>query len=213
MNEREWAKEILGKTQGRASAVIELGAHHGHDTKLLFDVAGKPCKYIAVEADPRNIPILKQNIGDRNIKVIPAAIWSSCDRIVLNLSGGNATGSSSVRLPFKHLEYFPQIPFTGKVTIPALSLDSISESFHVGIVDFIWSDIQGAERDMVAGGKQTLARTRWLLTECDRYEMYAGQATRDELLKILGDDWELIAEWPADANLLLKNRKLCETLQ
>lgn len=41
MNEREWAKEILGKTQGRASAVIELGAHHGHDTKLLFDVAGK----------------------------------------------------------------------------------------------------------------------------------------------------------------------------
>lgn len=66
---------------------------------------------------------------------------------------------------------------------------------------------------MVAGGKQTLARTRWLLTECDRYEMYAGQATRDELLKILGDDWELIAEWPADANLLLKNRKLCETLQ
>jgi FkbM family methyltransferase len=207
LSERDWATEIAANGTAPA-AIIELGAHHGNDTVLMYDACAKPCQYIAVEADPRNVPVLRQRILGRSIHVVHAAVWDERGEIPFNLCEGNANGSSSARIPLKHLECFPHIPFKETVWVPALTLDAIAEAHGIGHVTLIWSDIQGAERNMVAGGRKTLARTSWLLTECDRIEMYEGQATRDELLKILGADWELVAEWPDNANLLLRNRAI-----
>lgn len=184
--------------------IIELGAHHGNDTAELYAACVRPAHYIAVEADPRNVPILTRRVLGMNVNVIHAAIWNDCGVIPFHLCEGNANASSSARAPLKHLECFPAIPFERIVEVPALTLDAIIEAYAIDQVDLIWCDIQGAERDMIAGGQQTLARTRWLLTECDRIEMYEGQATRDELLKLL-PGWEVVAEWPANANLLLRN--------
>ena len=207
--EREWAKEIIARAAGSETTVIELGAHHGNDTVELYDAARSgPCRYVAVEADPRNVPVLRARIDPRPVEVLHAAVWDSCGLIPFHLCEGNANGSSSAREPLKHLEHFPTIPFRGIAQVPSLTLDAIADAYGIGQVDLIWSDIQGAERNMVAGGRRTLARTSWLLTECDRIEMYAGQATRDELLEILGPDWELVAEWPENANLLLRNRSV-----
>jgi FkbM family methyltransferase len=201
-----WAKEIAAD----ASVIVELGAHHGNDTVEIYDACTRPCRYVAVEADPRNVPVLCQRIERRSVEVLHAAVWDTCGVIPFHLCEGNANGSSSAREPLKHLEHFPTIPFKLTVPVPSLTLDAITDGCGIDHVDLIWSDIQGAERNMVAGGRRTLARTSWLLTECDRVEMYAGQATRDELLEILGPDWELVAEWPANANLLLRNRRLSD---
>lgn len=205
--EREYATEIVSHPKGRGSVIVELGAHHGHDTAILYDAAAKPVTYIAVEADPRNIPVLEQRIYPRDVSIVHAAIWDRAGEVDLHLSHGEGTGSSSVRPPLKHLEHFPGIAFNGSARVPALPLDSITLLCELWHADLIWCDIQGAERNMIAGGRQTLARTSWLLTECDSIEMYAGQATRDELLDLLGPEWELVAEWPENANLLLRNRK------
>ena len=207
-SERDWALEIVANAAIPA-AIIELGAHHGNDTAALYDACAKPCRYVAVEADPRNVPVLSRRLFGRPVHVLHAAVWDDCGEIPFHLCEGNANASSSARQPLKHLEHFPGVPFTEIVQVPALTLDAIADAYCIDRVALIWSDIQGAERNMVAGGRRTLARTSWLLTECDRIEMYAGQATRDELLQILGTDWELVAEWPDNANLLLRNRTLC----
>lgn len=204
--EQQFATAIVANTTRETVTVIELGAHHGNDTVLLYDAAVRPwATYIAVEADPRNIPVLQQRIGERDIQVLHAAIWDEPGMITLHQSEGNHNGSSSVREPHLHLQYFPDIEFKSDIQVPALTLDAIATAYNVGLIDLIWCDIQGAERNMVAGGRKTLERTRWLLTECDRVEMYRGQATRNELIKILGLHWELVAEWPETANLLLRN--------
>jgi FkbM family methyltransferase len=205
--EREYATEIVARPKGRGTVIMELGAHHGHDTALLYDAAIKPVKYIAVEADPRNIPTLEMRVQPRPIEILHAAIWDRMGEIDLHLSHGEGAGSSSLRAPLKHLEHFPDIKFSGHARVHALPLDSITLYYAINHVDLIWCDIQGAERNMIAGGRMTLARTSWLLTECDRIEMYEGQATRDELLDLLGPHWELVAEWPENANLLLRNRR------
>jgi FkbM family methyltransferase len=204
--EREYATEIVSHPKGPGSVIVELGAHHGNDTALLYDAAAKPVTYIAVEADPRNIPIFEQRVYPRAVSILHAAIWDRAGEVDLYLSHGEGTGSSSVRPPLKHLEYFPDIAFNGSVRVRALPLDSITLLCEIAHVDLIWCDIQGAERNMIAGGRQTLARTSWLLTECYSIEMYEGQATRDELLHLLGSQWALVAEWPENANLLLRNR-------
>jgi len=213
-SERESAVEILStrlaeRQEGCSPAtVIELGAHHGNDTAVLYGACKLPPLYIAVEADPRNIPVLTRRLLGLRVNVIHAALWDSCGDIPFHLCEGNANASSSAREPLEHLRHFPWIPFQAKVLVPALTLDAIADAYQIEHIDLIWSDIQGAERNMIAGGRRALSRTSWLLTECDRVEMYAGQATRDELLGILGPDWELVAEWPANANLLLRNRRL-----
>jgi FkbM family methyltransferase len=206
-SEREYATEIIANAPGPRVTVLELGAHHGNDTVLLYDAATKPITYVAVEADPRNVPLLERRIERRPVNILHAAIWHEDGQAVLHLSEGRGDGSSSVRKPLKHLDHFPDIAFVGTVPVPAVTLDWVAARYGIEQVDLIWCDIQGAERNMIAGGRETLARTRWLLTECDRIEMYEGQATRDELLKLL-PDWELIAEWPENANLLLRNRRL-----
>jgi FkbM family methyltransferase len=205
--EREYATEIVSRPR-RGATILELGAHHGHDTALLYDAAAKPVKYVAVEADPRNIPILEDRVKTRQVEIVHAAIWNSTGEVDLHLSHGEGIGSSSVRVPYKHFDHYPHISFSGSARVQSLPLDSISLYYQLVNIDLIWCDIQGAERDMIAGGKMTLARTSWLLTECDQVEMYEGQATRDELLKLLGTDWELVAEWPENANLLLRNRAI-----
>lgn len=203
--EREYAVEII-RAAGPGATIIELGAHHGNDTVVLYDAAFSPVSYIAVEADPRNVSILSNRVGHRYVQVIRAAIWDKCELVTLYLSEGHGNGSSSVREPLEHVRHFPHIAFNHTTEVQAITLDAIAADCSG--VDLIWCDIQGAERNMIAGGRATLARTKWLLTECDRFEMYAGQATRDELLEILGPDWELVAEWRENANLLLRNRKL-----
>jgi FkbM family methyltransferase len=207
-SERDYATEIIANAPGPRTTIIELGAHHGNDTVLLYDAAVTPLTYVAVEADPRNVPVLERRIEGRRVNILHAAVSDGTGEVTLYLSEGNGTGSSSIREPLKHLEYFPDISFRETVQVPALTLDAIAACYAIGPVDLIWCDIQGAERNMLAGGRQTLTRTSWLLTECDQVEMYAGQATRDELLEILGREWEIVAEWPENANLLLRNRAL-----
>ena len=203
--EREYATEIIANAPGPRVTVLELGAHHGNDTVLLYDATTKPITYVAIEADPRNVPILQRRIENRLISILHAAVWDGTGEVALHIAEGRGDGSSSARKPLLHLEHFPDVAFRDTIRVPAMTLDAISSMCALGKIDLIWCDIQGAEKNMIAGGHATLARTRWLLTECDRVEMYEGQATRDELLELL-PDWELIAEWPEDANLLLRNR-------
>lgn len=200
-----WCREILADRQ--RPTVIELGAHHGTDTSELYDYCyGGPAKYIAVEADARNLPNLRLHMEKRtkNFFIVHAAI-AAADGVVdlYQADGAEGTGSSSIRRPKKHLETWPQITFERAVEVPAVTLDTLAEYFGIDEIDLLWCDIQGAERDMIAGGQRTLARTRWLLAEADQEEYYEGQALRDELPGLL-PGFELICEWPEHANLLFR---------
>ena len=187
--------------------VVELGAHHGTDTSYLYDMCpGGPALYVAVEADARNLPNLRGHMRDRtrNLAIIHAAIAAFDGMTDLYLADGEkGTGSSSIRWPKKHLETWPDITFETTVQVPALTLDTLTDTLGIGEINLIWCDIQGAERDMIAGSQRTLARTRWLLVEADCEEYYEGQALRDELPGML-PGWELMAEWPEHANLLFR---------
>lgn len=202
--ELDWAREIVAGR--RLPTIIELGAHHGNETIRIYDACStQPSIYVAVEADPRNIAVLARRIqGRRNIVIVHAAIANYSGEIDFHLSdGGDASGS--IREPKEHLVHFPQIRFERTVRVPALALNELASQYKIGHVNLIWCDIQGAERDMIEGGNLVLERTEYLFAEADRCEMYQGQAQRDELISLL-PSFELIAEWPENANLLFRNR-------
>jgi hypothetical protein len=69
--------------------------------------------------------------------------------------------------------------------VPVTRLDSWAAAQNIGQVDLIWADMQGAERDLIAGGGKTLSRTRYLYTEYSNDEWYEGQANLLEIMEML----------------------------
>jgi len=204
MTEIETAVSILKDLQ--RPVVLELGAHYGVDTCVMYDACSDPV-YIAVEPDPRVFQVLIEAVGSRNALLVEKAISDHVGEAVLHLCESESLASSSIRAPKEHLTCFPWITFERDLAVECLTLDALAEQQGLDYVDLIWSDLQGAERDMIAGGQRTLAMTKHLILECDRVEMYEGQITRDEIMGYL-PDFELIDEWPDSANLYLRNRRL-----
>ncbi len=76
-------------------------------------------------------------------------------------------------------------------------LDTWAKEHGVTAVDFIWADIQGAEGDLITGGKETLANTRYFYTEYSDEELYEGQPTLAQLQSML-PTFSIVRRYPMD---------------
>lgn len=114
--------------------------------------------------------------------------------------------SGSLCEPTGHYTRSPEIKFKNPILVPCMRLDTwYQNEKRLKSLDFIWADVQGSQRLLIAGGKQTLCHTKWLYIESHDPPAYAGEPTQEELIVEL-------AEWfePVDfyaENILFKNRK------
>lgn len=201
--ERHAIADVL---RGMADPIlVELGAYGGEDSEWLRSACNSRYMVnVMVEPDTRNCEIIrKYRRGERTI-LIEAAIADytglvDFHRGVDERCDGGRSGSGSIRVPTGHLAAFPEIKFDpGRV--PCWSLDHLMRSLQLPAIDLLWVDIQGAERDMIAGGAMTLAETNYIFIEAEQTELYDGQALRAELLAML-PDFKVVGEF--DCNLLL----------
>ncbi|WP_448379798.1 FkbM family methyltransferase [Gloeomargarita sp.] len=113
--------------------------------------------------------------------------------------------SGSIRKPKKHREVFPWCTFEQTIQVPTQKLDTWWQTAGFPQIDFIWADVQGAEVDLIQGGKKALAHTRYLYTEYANVELYEGQIPLREILRLL-PDFQLVYRFSGD--VLLKNKRL-----
>ena len=70
--------------------------------------------------------------------------------------------------------------------IKTKKLDTWVKENEIPLIDFIWADVQGAERELIEGGKETLnKKTRYFYTEFSNEELYEDQPTLDEICRLL----------------------------
>jgi hypothetical protein len=69
-------------------------------------------------------------------------------------------------------------------------------------IDLIWADTQGAEADLIAGGVEALAKTRFFYTEYSDDEWYEGQPNLKKILEML-PNFNIVHRFTMD--ILLKN--------
>jgi len=206
-------REIVGPA---ARVVLEVGAHHGTDTRNLlatFPDATIHC----FEPDPRAAEIHAASIRDRRVHLHRLAVGATNGRADFHMSGGQrpdlpgtersryAKGwdqSGSLRRPTGHLKRHPWCTFSRTVPVEVRTLDAWSRKHAAGEIALIWADVQGAEGDLIAGGRETLARTRFLHCEYSDEELYEGEPTLAELLELL-PDFEVVRRFPED--VLLRN--------
>jgi FkbM family methyltransferase len=196
---REWVERRFAGPG--AKTFLELGAHRGSDTEWMARIPGITLH--AFEPDPRN-----RQPARPNVILHRAAIAAADGRAPFVLSdsgwGREWTYSSSLKRPRRHLERYP-VTFGETIEVETIALDSFARRNGIDTVDFIWADIQGAEGEMIRGGRELLRRTRYLYTEYSDDEMYEGQSPLAEILSML-PDFRVLELWPED--VLLENRAL-----
>ena len=192
--------------------VVELGAYRGEDgqnfERMIRD--GQTLLHIMVEPDFHNQEVIA-NVGHRplgpNRRLIRGAIASQPGRRHFRFSHDSrddSRGSGSILEPTGHLEHFPTIAFEEPAIVECFTLDQIFATEGLTKIDLLWVDIQGAEREMIMGGKEALAKTRFCFMEAEEIELYAGQALKPELIALL-DGWTLIEDF--GFNILLGNSR------
>jgi FkbM family methyltransferase len=180
---------------------LELGAHDGSDTAWM---AALPQVTIhAFEPDPRNHPPPLANV-----LLSRAAVSDYNGRLPFILSrtgwGQPWTHSSSLKKPKNHLSRYP-VTFGETIEVDSVTLDDYARHHGLNTVDFIWADIQGAEGEMIRGGRDLLRRTRYLYTEYSNDELYEGQATLKDICDML-PEFRVVELWPED--VLLRNQEI-----
>ncbi len=182
---------------GPNPVIVELGAHVGEEAQWIIPLCNHP-KYVMVEPDPQNIRKIVNNLH-YEYSLAHGAIGNHDEQNFEfysseNLASNNRA-SGSIRKPKGHIEHFPEVTFTPIILSSLWTLDTLATAENLDHIDLLWCDIQGAERDMIEGGRATLAKTRYMMIEAEpEVELYEGQALKPELLAML-PDWVVLKDF------------------
>ena len=151
--EHHWVQESSPESHpGKGDVVVDCGAHVGVFTWKALEAGA--AKVIAVEPDPNNLECLRRNfpkeIAEGRVVLAAVGVWSKPGKMTLNLGDGGNTGMNSMVMKGG-----------GKsIDVPVVRLDDLMQELGVKRVNFIKMDIEGAEREALAGALETLKRDR-----------------------------------------------------
>ena len=209
--------EFIESEFSENSVIFEIGCHMGIDTKKIIQ-ASRSKNMHCFECDPRNIEVLKEQNLDA---IVNNTAVSNIDGYVeLYQSTGNPgvyfgddlldsndwTASSSIKKPKEHLRETPWCKFKDPIKVKSSRIDTYCGKNDIGEIDFVWMDVQGAEREVILGFGEMMKKTRYIYTEYSDTELYEdGMMPKNILMKLLGDEWTIIYDFGTD--VLLKNTK------
>lgn len=151
--EHEWMKSSTPQAYVRkGDVVIDCGAHIGVFTWKALEAGA--AKVVAVEPDPANLECLRRNfkkeIAEGRVVLAPVGVWSKAGTMKLSLGEGGNTGMNSMVEKESDRE----------IEVPVVTLDQLVKDQGLARVDFIKMDIEGAEREALAGSLETLKKDR-----------------------------------------------------
>lgn len=208
--EQEKQKVTAILEQFKNPCIVELGAHTGEEENWFSDAAQGKLRHIMVEPDTRNVKHLLDKPTGTDRRVIIAAVSRENGTAEFHFSDNpreNNHASGSLKRPTGHLEHLPWISFPHTGMVQTITLDTLFEWEKLDRIDLLWVDIQGAEKDMLAGGTKALEKTRYIFMEAEDIELYEGEALKPELIALL-PGWTLVEDF--GSNILLRNDHFVE---
>lgn len=202
----------------KSPTIFEFGTCDGKHTNILCSIMenmNKDYSYHAFELDYRRIEDFWKNNNNRREKIFfnHAAIGNEDKLIKVNISGGHESreghfkqefyGSSSIRKPKEVINSWPDMKFS-EFYVKGVTFDKYCQENNIKKIDFVWCDIQGAEKDLILGGIDSFKNVNYFYTEYSTVELYEGQLIgTEEMINMLPGDWKTIEKY--DSDILLKN--------
>lgn len=205
-------RDYLNKIQN--PVIFEMGAHWGEDTSRLMGYCWTKPTYIAFEPDPRNIARIRNQAHTWPLKLVEGAISDKDGRADLflsdgehRISGNEMTGANSLRAPKQVKDLFAWITWGRTINVRIRRLDTYCKRNDINHIDFLWADIQGCEYDMLRGAGTMLDNISMMRLEYSDRELYEGQKGLSDILKLLGEKWEVVAKEKTDVLVKKTNKK------
>lgn len=200
------------QSQSPEFILVELGAYDGADTRKFATTLNRACsKYriYAFEPVQENYDRLMRIAATMNPKSYSGVI--RCSQQAVGAVDGETDfwvsgpiekypGSSSLYTPdlVTADHNWPDMTFY-KTRVRSVTLDSVFQSEKLSHIDFIWCDTQGAEANIVRGGKTAFSRTKYFYTEYHEADLHEGTGITAEglleLLKVTDSGWEILHDY------------------
>lgn len=192
--------------------IFEMGMCDGYHTQMLNSFCTTTPRYFGFEPDPRNVARIKAAGVDRMIAFHPDAVGHVTGRIPFHLSTpepNGAVGASSISDFTPVLtQSWAWLKHMADVEVQCWRLDDFCSANRIDRIDFIWMDVQGAERLVFDGAPVMLQKTRMIWTEYDGGTLYKDSSTlQDILARFKG--WQVVCDCGGD--VLLRNPNACLT--
>jgi FkbM family methyltransferase len=220
-------KKILKDLISNENPVIfEVGCYDGEDTVGLVELFNSPIVY-AFDADDRSIDLFYAKTAENfreKINFNKLALTNTDGKVLWFASNSNTrrhyedqrswSASSSIKGPKDCLNVFADITFSSDSYVMSMKLDTWSKlNIEHAVIDLIWADVNGAEREFILGAKETLSKTRFFYTEFSKTEnvqLYQDAISRSEILDLLPDFEEIgVFSYMGNyGNVLLRNKRL-----
>lgn len=156
---------------------LDIGAHTGDFSKVITQLAPE-CQIVMVEANPNCEPYLqKLNHGYEMI-----ALSNKAGKAELFVEKANALGTG-VSLYRENTEWYADGKFE-KVEVETDTLDN-RKYFADEIIDLVKMDVQGAELDILQGGRTTIMRSKYVLIEVSLEEYNIKAPLIDSIVPVM----------------------------
>jgi FkbM family methyltransferase len=162
--------------------VLDIGAHIGSfgDDALRRGAA----KVIMVEPDPVNLECIRRNftdeISDGRVIIVPEGAWSSESTLDFHVGVGNSGNGSFVVAESE----------SSVLKVPVRPVDQMMTRIGLEQLDFVKIDIEGAEREALAGARATLRRYRPRIM-LDAYHLPDDHEVLPEVIRAADERYEL----------------------
>lgn len=192
--------------------ILDIGCCNGNHSIMFAEMFPKG-KVFSFEADPDIWKIFEDNIKSNgnftNITLIKKAIsndegYKSFYRSI-DLNSNTTGPSGTFKHPTAHCQIYPHVEFT-TIDIECITLDNWFNFQNIDFIDYIWTDVNGAEVALIEGGLNTFNKyTKYLQLECIPYTLWDDQPTKTQLIQML-PEFDLVDS--DQTNLLFKNKNL-----
>lgn len=163
----------------QGDVVIDGGAHVGTFSRFALRHGAR--KVIAFEPAAENVECLKrtfaEEMGERRLIVVPKALWNASGN--LNLARGLNSAQSRVT---------SEQGGPGE-SVPAITLDEAAKQLSLDRVDFIKLDIEGAQRQALAGAAETIRQFGLRMVVCTYHLPDDGVKVTETVLRLRPSYW------------------------
>jgi FkbM family methyltransferase len=131
--------------------VFDVGANMGYFSLILAELVGKKGRVVCLEPDPRVVEVLQRNAtsnGFENLTVVQSAASNSCGEVSFACAPASSWSGIYYERPTK------------RISVRAVTLDSLCRELGLSRVDFVKIDIEGAEMVALEGMSDMLGRQR-----------------------------------------------------
>ena len=223
----EKLQNIIGKD---AQVILEIGGHYGEDT-LRFYKYFPNSKIYTFEPDPRNIEIIKKTCSNiDSIKLIERAVSNVSDKELEFYQVYNKKMEDNLQEKYKYIgnKTYKNLKLSGsgasslkntnrtdlnihnKIIVKSIKLDNWCKKEDMDVIDFIWIDVQGAEKEVIEGAKNILPNVKYIQLEYGETSYEGGLSKKQTYDMMINNNFKLIMDYNPNSqtgDYLFKNPK------